>query len=118
MRVIMTSYHTLADGTELKPGDPHDHEEAEARRLVGVGGARFPTKGDEARFEAHAREQAKADVRMQLESSTVDELKAGAEQRGIDLKGATKKAEIIAAIVAWMDEREAAEREAAAKAQQ
>ncbi|MGM4955685.1 hypothetical protein ACT4MK_10045 [Bradyrhizobium barranii] len=103
----MTSYHTLADGTELKPGDPHDHDEAEARRLVGVGGARFPTKGDEARLEAHAREQAKADVRMQLESSTNDELKAGAEQRGIDLKGATKKAEIIAAIVAWMDEREA-----------
>ncbi|MET3991667.1 hypothetical protein ABID65_003307 [Bradyrhizobium sp. S3.9.2] len=117
MRVIMTSYHTLADGTELKPGDPHDHEEAEARRLVGVGGARHPTKDDEARLEAHAREQAKANVRMQLESSTVDELKAGAEQRGIDLRGATKKAEIIAAIVAWMEEREAAEHEAAAKAQ-
>lgn len=116
MRVIMTSYHTLADGTELKPGDPHDHDEVEARRLVGVGGARFPTKDDEARLEAHAREHAKADFRMRLESSTVDELKAKADEHGIDLKGATKKAEIIAAIMAA---GEAAEREAAdaAKAQ-
>lgn len=120
MKVIMTSYHTLADGTELKPGDPHEHDEAEARRLVGVGGARFPNKDDEARLEAHAREHAKSNFRTQLESSTLDELKAGAEGRGIDLKGATKKADIVAAIVAWMDEREAAEREAAeaaAKAQ-
>ncbi|WP_018456810.1 hypothetical protein [Bradyrhizobium sp. WSM4349] len=116
MKVIMTSYHTLADGTELKPGDPHEHDDAEARRLVGVGGARLPTKEDEVRLEAHARERAKADLRMQLEASTNDELKAGAEQRGIDLNGATKKAEIIAAIVAWMDERETAEREASAAA--
>lgn len=118
MKIVMTSYHSLPDGPELKPGDVHDFDEGEARRLVGVGGARHPTKDDEARLEAHGQEQAKANVRLQLESSTVDELKAGAEQRGIDLKGATKKAEIISAIVGWMNEREAAElaeRAAAAK---
>ncbi|QDP20675.2 hypothetical protein [Bradyrhizobium cosmicum] len=103
----MTSYHTLADGTELKPGDPHDHDDAEARRLIGVGGARMPTKDDEARLEAHVRAQAKAEWRAELDASTVDELKAGAERNGIDLKGATKKSDIIAAIVAAVDAREA-----------
>lgn len=116
MKVIMTSYHTTADGIELKPGDPHEHDDVEAKRLIGVGGARLPTKDDDVRLEAFAREQAKAELRGQLESMTVDELKAGAEQRGLDLKGATKKAEIIAAIVAAMEVREAAERAAAAKA--
>ncbi|MET3348315.1 hypothetical protein ABIF52_008696 [Bradyrhizobium japonicum] len=85
----------------------------------GLAARASPTEEDEARLEVYSRDQAKANFRAQLESSTVDELKAGAEQRGIDLKGATKKGEIIAAIVAWMDEREAAERAAAeaAKAQ-
>lgn len=110
----MLAHHTTAGGVELRPGDVHgEFDDAEAMRQIQIGGARRPTKEDEARLEAHAREQAKANVRMQLESSTVDELKAGAEQRGIDLTGATKKAEIITAIIAWMDARETAEREAA-----
>ncbi|WP_235885217.1 hypothetical protein [Bradyrhizobium frederickii] len=117
----MLAHHTTAEGVELRPGDLHDgFDDAEAARQIQIGGARRPTKDDELRFEAADRERARVNVRAQLESATVDELKAGAEQRGIDLKGATKKAEIITAIVAWMNEREAAEREAAeaaAKAQ-
>ncbi|WLB43026.1 hypothetical protein QIH93_20990 [Bradyrhizobium ottawaense] len=113
----MLAYHTPAGGAELRPGDVHEFDDAEGARQIKIGGARLPTKEDEARLEAHAREHAKAELRQQLEAATVDELKAGAEQRGIDLKGATKKAEIVATILAWMDEREATEREAAAKAQ-
>jgi hypothetical protein len=40
-----------------------------------------------------------AEFRAALEAKTVDELKQGAETRGVDLGGATKKAEIIEAIV-------------------
>lgn len=111
MKVVMLAHHTTAEGVELRPGDVHgEFDEAEAARQIQIGGARRPTKEDEVRLEAADREKAKVNVRLQFEASTVDELKAGAEQRGIDLKGATKKAEIVAAIVAWMEaEQEAAD---------
>lgn len=109
MKVVMLAHHTTADGLELRPGDVHgEFDEAEAMRQIQIGGARRPTKDDEARLEAAEREQAKANLRAQLEASTVDELKAGAEQRGVDLKGATKKADIVAAIVGWMVAQQAA----------
>ncbi len=106
MRVILTSFHTLPDGgPALQPGDHHEFEVAEARRLVAVGGARHITKEDEAALDAADREKARGNLRMQLEGATVEELKAGAEKLGVDLKGATKKADIVAAIIAAEDAR-------------
>jgi hypothetical protein len=107
MRVILTSYHSLPDGPALQPGDHHDFDEPEARRLVAVGGARHPTDADIKRFDALDREKAKAEFRMHLEGATVDELKAAAEERGVDLRGATKKADIVAAIMAAGEKAEA-----------
>ncbi|EJN15697.1 hypothetical protein PMI42_00714 [Bradyrhizobium sp. YR681] len=107
MKVVMLAYHTPAGGAELRPGDIHEFDDDEGRRQIKIGGARLPTKEDESRIEAAARDKAKADWRAELDASTVDELKAGAERNGIDLKGATKKAEIIATIVAAIDAREA-----------
>ncbi|MBR1206967.1 MULTISPECIES: hypothetical protein [unclassified Bradyrhizobium] len=106
MRVIMKSFHTLPDGPALQPGDHHEFEEAEARRLVAVGGARHITPEDEGRLDALDREKAKAAFRLQLDGMTVDELKAGAAQRGIELQGATKKADIVAAIIAAAEKAE------------
>lgn len=106
--VVMLAHHTTAEGVELRPGDLHGgFDDAEAHRQIKIGGARLPTVEDQARFEAAARAQAKSEWRAELDASTVDELKAGAERNGIDLKGATKKAEIIATIVAAVDAREA-----------
>src|SRR5689334_7077706 len=40
MKIYMTSFHTQP---ELKPGDIHDFDDDEAKRLISVGGARTPT---------------------------------------------------------------------------
>lgn len=57
MRVVMTSWQTPAKGDELKPGDVAEFDDAEAARLVEVGGARHLT---EAELEAVAAEAAAA----------------------------------------------------------
>lgn len=59
MRVVMTSYQITAAGLELRPGDIAEFDDAEAARLVEVGGAREVTPEDEA---AAAAAKAAADA--------------------------------------------------------
>lgn len=101
MLVKMKSYQTGPKGAyELKPGDITDvFDDVEADRLVGLGGAAYPTKEEIEAYEALVAEREERAKRSRLEAMTVADLKALAAERGMTLGAdVTKKPDIIAAI--------------------
>jgi hypothetical protein len=92
-KVYMTSFMTSAK-FELRPGDVFEFDDAEAARIVLVGGGRALT-------EAEHGLPVKPTLPEQLEALTVAELRTLAGERGVELGAdVSKKADIIAAISA------------------
>jgi hypothetical protein len=65
MKLVILAFHTLKDGTELKPGEVYDgFDDAEAARQIKIGGARLQTpeeiEAEEAAADAKAAEDEKS----------------------------------------------------------
>ncbi|MDX3885992.1 MAG: hypothetical protein QHC65_16330 [Sphingomonas sp.] len=90
MKTIVIFAATLVAGAVRQPCEgPIPVSDEEAERLVGLGLAE--TEEEEEREEP--------DDAADLAGLTVDQLKSVAEAEGVDLGEATKKADIIAAII-------------------
>lgn len=105
MKIVMLSYHNDGKTIDHKPGDIAEFDDVEATRLIEVGGARALTEAD--RYV-----EAKRNSIEQLQAMTVAELTTIAENHQVDLAGASKKADILAAIIASLERAELADKAA------
>jgi hypothetical protein len=92
IRTYIVARSMTDNGTDYGRGDNIRMSEADAAVLLGTGALIPAEDGSSASAEA---EQEDSD---DLDDKTVDQLKNLAEAEGADLNGATKKADIVAAI--------------------
>ncbi|MGW4030752.1 hypothetical protein ACWEFL_15770 [Streptomyces sp. NPDC004838] len=92
-----------------QPGDVVDLPPAEARKRIAAGDCRPvdspPTTGRRAPRDTSTTPPGPGPDEVVLEKMTVDQLRAYAEKEGIDLGDATKKADVLGAVVAELERR-------------
>lgn len=94
MRILLTGHYSHASGVRLTPGE---YDAADPR----VGGlARYLIDTEQATLIEADDTDAEVGELPSYEEMTVARLKQLADERGVDLTGATKKVDIIAALIA------------------